>query len=167
MSLLPALYTKLTTQRLIQGTKHLYLINSLLELYNTHSNSTVLRYKLSVSNGLVLRGDRIIIPKALQEKAVKIAHSSHQGIVKTKALMRETVWFPGLDKKVERAVRDCLPCQASTRSNTSSNHAPLKMTKMPNQPWEEVSADFHGPLASGEYLLVVVDDFSSRSRDSD
>ena len=115
--------------------------------------------ELSISNGLVLRGDRIVIPKKLQNKTIQIAHRSHQGIVKTKALLRETIWFPGLDRQVEQAVRECLSCQAATRSNTS-NQAPLMMTNLPNGPWEEVSADFHGPLASGDYLLVIVDDFS-------
>jgi hypothetical protein len=37
---------------------------------------------------------------------------------------------------------------------------PLKMTKLPEGPWQELSADFYGPFKTGEYLLVIVDDFS-------
>ena len=118
----------------------------------------LIRDELSVANGIVLRGDRIVMPKKLQKKIINIAHSSHQGIVKTKALLRETVWFPGIDKQVETAVRECIPCQASTRSK--SPHAPLKMTPLAEGPWEEVSADFHQIFTTGEYLLVVVDDYS-------
>jgi hypothetical protein len=119
----------------------------------------LVREELSVSSGLVLRGDRIIIPSKLQKKVVQIAHATHQGIVKTKALLRETVWFPGIDKMVENAVKECLPCQAATRFNRPQQ-TPLKMSKLPSGPWQEVSADFYGPFKTGEYLLVVVDDYS-------
>ena len=34
------------------------------------------------------------------------------------------------------------------------------MTETPNSPWEKVSIDFCGPLPSGDYLLVVIDDYS-------
>ena len=38
------------------------------------------------------------------------------GIVKTKALLREKVWFPGIDKEVERNISNCIPCQACSKS---------------------------------------------------
>ena len=44
---------------------------------------------------IVLRGSRIVIPTSLQQKAIDLAHDTHQGLVKTKALLREKVWFPG------------------------------------------------------------------------
>jgi hypothetical protein len=34
------------------------------------------------------------------------------------------------------------------------------MTKLPEKPWSHVSADFYGPLPTGEYLLVLMDDYS-------
>ena len=118
----------------------------------------LIKDELSINNGLLLRGDRIVIPRRLQKKIIRIAHRSHQGIVKTKALLRETVWFPGIDRQVEQAVQECILCQAATRSK--STQAPLKMTILPDGPWEELSADFHGPLSTGDYLLVVIDDYS-------
>lgn len=117
------------------------------------------RHELSVASGLVLRGDRIVVPKALQAKVVRAAHSSHQGIVKTKSLIRQTLWFPGLDKLVESAVAHCLPCQAATPKQ-SEVIPPLQMSKLPSGCWQEVSIDFTGPFKSGEYLLVVMDDYS-------
>ena len=44
-----------------------------------------IREELSVVNGLLLRDERIVVPESLRERAVRLAHSSHQGIVKTKA----------------------------------------------------------------------------------
>ena len=90
---------------------------------------------------------------------IDLAHASHQGIVKTKSLIREKVWFPGIDRMVEDKVKKCIPCQAATTENTERLE-PLKRTPLPSSPWKEVAVDFTGPYASGEYLLVVVDEYS-------
>ena len=34
------------------------------------------------------------------------------------------------------------------------------MTKLPDGPWQKLSADFCGPLPTGDYLLVVIDEYS-------
>ena len=39
---------------------------------------------------------------------MSLAHEGHQGLVKTKALIRERVWFPGIDRLVEQTVESCL-----------------------------------------------------------
>lgn len=43
-----------------------------------------LKDELTSLGKLVLRGTRIVIPKALKERVVEIAHEGHQGVVKTK-----------------------------------------------------------------------------------
>ncbi|KAK3092635.1 hypothetical protein FSP39_005203 [Pinctada imbricata] len=112
----------------------------------------------TVQEGSILLFDtRIVVPKQFQQRVVNLAHEGHQGLVKTKQLLREKVWFPGLSKLVESTCRECIPCLASTHSN---NVEPLKMTKIPERPWTHLSADFCGPFPTGEYLLVVVDDHS-------
>ena len=93
----------------------------------------------SVDGDTILRGHRLIIPAALQTKAVDLAHEGHQGIVKTKALLREKIWFPGIDKMVERRVKSCIPCQASV---PETKREPLKMSPLPTAPWTEISVDF-------------------------
>ena len=126
-------------------------------LENEYSSYKRAKNELSISNGLLLRGDRVVLPKSLQSRAVKLAHAGHQGIVKTKSLLRETVWFPGIDNMVEKAVADCLPCQLSVPKNSRESS---QMTPLPDDPWKEVSVDFTEPFAGGEYLLVVIDKYS-------
>ena len=116
--------------------------------------------ELTVYNGMVLRGNRIVVPKALRDKAVELAHAGHQGIVKTKRLIREKVWFPGIDRMVQEKIEKCLPCQAATTQGSQSCPQPLKMTQLPSGPWKEVAVDFMGPFPSGDYLLVVIDEYS-------
>ena len=60
-----------------------------------------LKDEFSVYNGVVLRMNRILIPPTLRSRAVELAHLGHQGIVKTKQLIRDKVWFPGIDKLTE------------------------------------------------------------------
>jgi hypothetical protein len=51
--------------------------------------------ELTVSNdkNIILRDTRIVIPKSLRADAIRLAHVGHQGIVKTKSLMREKVYL--------------------------------------------------------------------------
>ena len=85
--------------------------------------------KLSVANGILLRGSRIVVPKALQCRVVNISYEGHQGIVKTKQLLRSAVWFPGMDRMTEDVVRSILPCQAATQQKPKE---PLRMTELPD-----------------------------------
>ena len=113
--------------------------------------------ELSYMEGIILRGHKILIPKSLQQQVIDICHGDHLGIVKTKQLLRSKVWFPGIDKSVERRITNCIPCQASI--NTAQRQ-PLKMSLTPKGPWLQASADFCGPFPTGETILVVIDAYS-------
>ena len=108
-------------------------------------------------HNLILRGNRIVIPQSLQKRAIDFAHATHQGLVKTKSLLREKVWFPDIDRMVKDAIDQCLPCQAT---GSPPPPEPLQMTDMPDGPWQKIHVDFYGPLPSGEHLLVVIDRYS-------
>jgi hypothetical protein len=90
----------------------------------------------------------------------ELAHLGHQGIVKTKQLLHEKVWFQNdIDKMVEANVKMCLPCQASTQG-TSSPPEPLEPSLLQEKAYTNVAVDFVGPFPSGEYLIVVIDEYS-------
>jgi transposase InsO family protein len=131
---------------------------------NNWTDPTVERYRrfqdeLMVCDEVILRGNRIVLPQSLLNRAIELAHLGHQGIVKTKKLLREKVWFPDIDKMVEANVKMCLPCQASTQG-TSSPPEPLKPSPLPEKAWTKVAVDFVGPFPTGEYLIVVIDEYS-------
>ena len=107
------------------------------------------------SNGILLRQHRIIMPESLQKRAIKLAHEGHQGITKTKALIREKIWFPGIEKLKENQLASCLPCQVAT---PISQREPLQMSALPKAAWTEVSVNF--AQIGSDYLLVVTDDYS-------
>ena len=85
------------------------------------------------------KSDRLVIPATLQERIVDIAHEGHLSIVKTKAPLREKVWFPCMDKIVETKVKACLLCQVVT---PVCIREPRQMSALPDSPVDEVSVDF-------------------------
>ena len=127
-------------------------------LNSLYSTLQKCRHELSLAhnNSVILKGSRIVVPAKLQQQAINIAHSGHQGIVKTVALLREKVWFKGMNNSVEETVKNCQHCQVATPTTTRE---PLQMSPLPSAPWMEVSADF-GQVAEGTYILVVQDEYS-------
>ena len=138
-----AIPKSMTTEEVKNATKKDKTLQSLmLALQTGHwedpeiSNFTRFR-ELSVHDGLVLRGNRFIIPATLQQNVVAIAYHTHQGIVKTKQCIREKVWFHAIDKLVEDAVKSCIPCQAPHPG--TAQREPLQPTPLPSQPWSSLA----------------------------
>ena len=113
--------------------------------------------ELCVIGQLVLRGTRIIIPSKLQPRTLALAHEGHLGVVGTKQNLRTKVWWPGMDKAVERHCRACHECQLVAQPDPPE---PIRSTSLPDGPWQDLAVDLMGPLPSGHSLLVIVDYYS-------
>jgi len=57
--------------------------------------------ELTVVNGLLMRGNRTVIPLALRVEILNKLHTGHQGITKCRERARQSVWWPGLSKQLE------------------------------------------------------------------
>jgi len=117
----------------------------------------MVRNELTFIGQVILPGTRIVIPRVLRHRVVELAHEGHQGIVKMKERLRSKVWWPGVDKDAERKCRECYGCQLVMKENITP---PVKTTKMPERPWQNLALDLLGPMPTAEYLLVLVDYFS-------
>ena len=84
-----------------------------------------------LSTKVILRGTWIVVPKVMHEHVLKLAHEGHQRLVKTKALLREKVWFQGMDRMVEELVKFCDACLICS---SESKREPLKMSPLPDGP---------------------------------
>lgn len=114
-----------------------------------------IRHDLTVQDGILLFNNRIVIPQSLREDVLALAHCGHQGISKTKALLREKVWWPSMNSQVESAIQNCHPCQLTTASKSSAQ--PLQPTKMPDDSWDTLAIDLQGPYPTGDNLFVMID----------
>jgi len=50
-----------------------------------------------------------IVPYKLKGRVWEELHTGHIGIVKVKSLARTHVWWPGVDKQIEKIVQKCEP----------------------------------------------------------
>ena len=74
-------------------------------------------------------------------------------MTRMKALARMYIWWPGLDKEIEKVVSSCVVCQML---QSTPPVAPLHPWKWPTRPWARLHADFAGPI-SGKMFLVLID----------
>lgn len=110
------------------------------------------RLQLSIEKGCLMRGHKVIIPEKLQGKVLSELHSSHFGIVKTKAEARSRLWFPGIDAAIEQLIAACAVCVSQ---RPSPPRAPLAPWPYPAEPFYRIHIDFLGPIQNQMYLVIV------------
>ena len=110
------------------------------------------RNELTVSQGCLLWGIRVIVPVKLRSHILTLLHESHPGIVRMKALARSYVWWPGIDHDIEKLVKQCFGCQ---KNQNMPAIAPLHPWEWASSPWERIHIDFAGPFMDRMFLVVV------------
>lgn len=110
------------------------------------------RTQLSVENGCVMRGHKVVIPEKLREKVLSELHVSHLGIVKTKAEARSRLWFPDIDEAIEKMIGSCDVC---IQLRPSPARVPLQHWDPPSTVFFRIHIDFLGPINDRTYLIVV------------
>ncbi|CAC5377656.1 Uncharacterized protein K02A2.6 [Mytilus coruscus] len=110
------------------------------------------RNELTVHQGCLMWGVRVIIPSKLRSQVLGQIHEGHLGVVKMKALARSFVWWPGIDQDIEKLAKACNGCQ---QNQNSPKGAPLNAWEWPSKPWDRVHIDFAGPFLGSMFLIMV------------
>ena len=108
--------------------------------------------ELSVVDGCVIWGQRVVIPKTLTSKIIDELHQMHPGICRMKALARSYVWWPGIDMQLENKVRTCGACQTNRKM---PEKAPLHPWEYPSGPWKRLHIDYAGPYRNKMFLIIT------------
>ena len=87
------------------------------------------RHEITVEDGCLLWGIRVIIPKQLRERVLHELHTGHPGIVRMKSFARLHVWWPNLDKAIATIVQRCNDCQKSRNKPQPETFAYLGLAK--------------------------------------
>ena len=117
---------------------------------------TMCRSELSLHEGCILRGSRIVVPPSHRGKILQELHDAHPGIVRMKAKARSYCWWPGIDGEIESLIRSCSECQHYQRNRTPG---PIYPWEIPDGPWERLHADYFGPI-EGKMCLLIVDAYT-------
>ena len=109
------------------------------------------REELSLQNGLVFKGERLVIPTSVREDMLSKIHASHIGIQGCLRRAREVLYWPGLNKDVEDYVAKCEVCNSQP---VEQGKEPMICHEIPRRPWEKIAVDLF-ELNGTEYMVAV------------
>ena len=88
--------------------------------------------ELSIVNGIIIKGEKILVPSNLRQRVLSAEHDGHQGLEKTKGILRSKIWYPGIDKEIRELVRNCRGCQSAVNY---TYREPLLTFRIRNAPY--------------------------------
>jgi len=115
-----------------------------------------MREEISHDKGLLLKGERIIVPSACRKHIRDNLHeSSHLGIDSCLRRARDTVYWPGMNAELKQHIKSCPTC---AEYQPAQQKEPILRPTKPARPWEIVSSDIF--TLSGKNYMVTVDHYS-------
>nr|KAG5701917.1 hypothetical protein BaRGS_014982 [Batillaria attramentaria] len=113
------------------------------------------RGELSVWDGLLMRGDRIVIPYSLRSDMLERIHDGHLGIVKCRERAAHSVWWPKISSDIKDRVGRCRMC---TEKRPTQRKEPLLPSTPPQRPFQRIGVDLCE--IGGNHFLVAMDYYS-------
>ena len=110
------------------------------------------RNDLTIQNGCIICGIRIVIPSVFQSKLLHILHETHPGKVRMKALARSYMWWPKLDGQIENMSDICKTCAEMAKDPAKTSH---HKWEFPERPWQRLHIDFAGPFLNYMWFIMV------------
>jgi transposase InsO family protein len=111
------------------------------------------RDELSVVNGLILKGNRVVIPQSMRSEMLEKIHHGHLGAEKQKRVARQSMYWPSMNLDIDLMVQKCGACQkyrpAQCKETFVNTEAPETLG-----PWEKVASDLF-KWNNKDYLLVI------------
>ena len=113
------------------------------------------RDELSVQNGIILRGERALIPKSLRHDMLRRIHMSHMGVEGCLRRARECVYWPAMSSEVKDFILKCDICRSVDNKQQKET---LISHDVPDRPWTKVGVDLF--TFNQTNYLIIVDYFS-------
>ena len=115
-----------------------------------------IRDELTVQDGLIFRGQRVVIPQSLRQDMKQRIHSSHLGIGSCLRRAREALFWPGMSAEIKELITSCEICR---NYETTPQKETLMSHEMTTRPWEQIGADLF--TLDGKDYLVTSDYYSN------
>ena len=114
------------------------------------------RKSLMVVEGVLMYGNRVVIPPTLRQEVCNHLHGAHQGVSKMTNRAQESVFWPGISSDIAKVRNSCKSCNQYT---STQPHRPAATPFIAESPFQAVASDFceYG----GNHYLVTVDRFSN------
>ena len=113
-------------------------------------------HDLSSVNGVICRGERIVIPAQLRQTCLNALHAAHQGTSGMTARAQTSLFWPGISKDIAETRSKCTVCNSNAPSQPAM---PSTTPADPEYPFQHLCTDyFHH---EGVSYLVLVDRYSN------
>ena len=109
------------------------------------------RDELTIENGIIFRGQRIIIPKSLRADMKMKVHVGHTGINSCLRRARTYIFWPGMSDEIRQFVEKCPTCATFQAKQPEQ---PLLIHEIPERPYQKVATDIF-TIKSRNYLITV------------
>jgi len=107
--------------------------------------------ELTNCDGLIFKGQRVVIPHAARPYILERIHASHLGINSTIRRAREIIFYPSMTADIKRLVGQCAVCE---RYQQAQQKEPLLSHPAPTRPWEKVGVDIF-TFKEHDFLICV------------
>ena len=94
--------------------------------------------EISCVDGLLFKGNKVIVPESLRSPMLDIIHESHQGMVKCKQRARELLYWPGMASQIEDTVAKCQICSQHQKAQAKEH---MIASEAPNRPWSKIGVN--------------------------
>ena len=109
------------------------------------------RDSLCCVDGVILLGERIVIPPALRPHILYALHSAHQGVSAMCARAADSVFWPNITVDITRTRELCNDCNRVAKSNPMQ---PPPEIHPPDYPFQQVCCDYF-TYANHDYVVLV------------
>ena len=114
------------------------------------------RDEMTLQNGLIFKGTKIVVPESLHRCMLEETHKSHQGLQACLRRAREVFFWPKLSAQLKDLIDKCSICQSVKPEQASE---PLQPHPVPDRPWQRVATDLF--TFENRNYLVLVDYYSN------
>ena len=91
------------------------------------------REELSLEDGCVMWGSRVVIPEVGHKKVLQELHVGQLGMSRIKGLARGLVWWSRIDSDIENTLQTCIDCQENRKSPAVASIHPWKWPADPRE----------------------------------
>ena len=114
-----------------------------------------MREELTMQNGIIYKGHRVLIPKVMRAELLSRIHSSHLGAEACLRKARDVVFWPHVNADIKEEVGNCATCNESIDNQQKE---PLLTHEIPSRPWSKLGIDLFS--IRGKDYMVTVDFYS-------
>ena len=110
-----------------------------------------IRDTLQVEDGIILKGERLLIPTSMRKEIKARLHTAHLGKDSMLRRARELIYWPGLTDEITQIAESCEVCMMTSRRQQKE---PMIPHVRGNAAWQKVGTDIF-TINNRNYLITV------------